>query len=308
MASGKLITLLLTFLAQANAYLDYKSNGQLTCHPTSQVGIVEKCCTDSTPNAWGQFCNGDLAGPTGCLPNELWSAPLDSSSAPFDTGPVCYKPGGCSLQSWKYNYHCCPCPSGYQVYSLYDKPNCDGSALCVGCTDPKEKLVGSSAAGWSCSAAPQPPCPSGTKSNACTASGTSCSFYTCLEGNHKCGASGYPTSYGLNYCQKFAAVAPKLSAAGQTWIKAVTLCLQKALAADVQCKATCDQIKDDAFASHAGCYVNNGLCSLPVSDWTKIVGVVSFEDLFGSRAALEQILQTASGCGTLYADVFSHMF
>lgn len=51
-------------------------------------------------------------------------------------------------------------------------------------------------------------------------------------------------------------------------------------------RQTCDQIKDNAFASKAGCRLNNTLCNLPTGDVSTIASVAALMDLFGSSGAL----------------------
>lgn len=52
------------------------------------------------------------------------------------------------------------------------------------------------------------------------------------------------------------------------------LCLQNALVADATgaagASSTCEDLKTKAFATHANCYVDSGLCDLPVGDLKKI--------------------------------------
>lgn len=119
----------------------------------------------------------------------------------------------------------------------------------------------------------------------------------------KCGANGYPIGYGLKYCNKFTAARPEMSSKGQAWVTKTMLCLQKALVpfATGQKRESCDALKKDAFATHPGCYIAGGVCTLPPTDWAIIVKTVSLAELFGSLDALEQTLKTMEGCGEFYA-------
>lgn len=60
------------------------------------------------------------------------------------------------------------------------------------------------------------------------------------------------------------------------------------------CKETCASFGAAAFASHAKCYVDSGVCGLGCSDVVWIAATVN-TDLF-SLESFRQILQTAGGC------------
>jgi hypothetical protein len=142
----------------------------------------------------------------------------------------------------------------------------------------------------------------------CTPSATSCSYYSCLESQYHCGPDGYPIGYGLKFCSAFDAHASDFSAEGQQWINATKLCLQQKLQPDAQCNSTCSQVHDDAFAAHAGCYVDNGVCTLGPSDWLALEQTVGFKALFGSWDAIKQIFEAASGCVQLWGWLLVHVF
>jgi hypothetical protein len=132
----------------------------------------------------------------------------------------------------------------------------------------------------------------------------SCTFYSaCLEARFHCGPSGYPLGYGLRYCDAFAAVRGRFSAAGQAWIGTVMLCLQDALVpyeTGAEPVDGCAALKEAAFATHPVCYVRSGVCTLPVADWEVLVHTIGLEQLLGSWDAVEQVLRTAEGCAGLY--------
>lgn len=77
-------------------------------------------------------------------------------------------------------------------------------------------------------------------------------------------------------------------------------CLQDTLipeaTGDADAVKTCDELKDKAFNSHAPCYLKNGLCSLPPSDWEVIVSIVGLQTLFSSWDAEKATLEAAGGC------------
>ncbi|KAH8814571.1 hypothetical protein DL96DRAFT_417290 [Flagelloscypha sp. PMI_526] len=136
-----------------------------------------------------------------------------------------------------------------------------------------------------------------------------CTFYTeCLEAKYQCGAEGYPISYGFHFCSKFAEDKGKLSATGQKWISDTMLCLQTALVPDATgaagASATCDDLKSKAFATHAGCYVDSGLCSLPIGDWEKVsVEIVGPGTLVESFDAIKATAGVGLKCAKFFAEV-----
>lgn len=132
------------------------------------------------------------------------------------------------------------------------------------CSEPWEVLIGNPSTGFTCKPY-------------CTHSATSCDFYSCISQQLNCSATDFPISYGLKYCRAFAAAAPNYSPAGQAWQLSVRHCLQEALMPDVRANnATCKQIAEHAVASHARCYVENGLCELEREDRRWIMRTVGW--------------------------------
>ncbi|KAH0565383.1 hypothetical protein GP486_001217 [Trichoglossum hirsutum] len=124
----------------------------------------------------------------------------------------------------------------------------------------------------------------------------SCSFYrNCAEGQLGCGATGYPLGYGEKNCNKFEKNLGFFSPQGQAWIFGTMHCLQVAMVPMLQpCTATCDSFRSAAFASHAGCYVSNGVCGLGCADIMWLFMTVG-GDLV-TKESLSQVLETAEGC------------
>jgi hypothetical protein len=93
-----------------------------------------------------------------------------------------------------------------------------------------------------------------------------------------------------------------MSAAGQAWVTNTMLCLQRALVkyGDGAQTTTCNALKDYAFGTHLDCYVNNGVCTLPWTDWHIIVTTVSFGELFNGPDAIEATIRAAGGCLEFY--------
>lgn len=130
----------------------------------------------------------------------------------------------------------------------------------------------------------------------------SCSLYSCLESRLHCGSSGYPVGYGLHYCHLFTNARSQMSPEGQAWVTNTMLCLQRALVpyATGAKSTSCSALKDYAFGTHPACYIDNGVCTLPPTDWYIIVNTVGFSDLFSSWDALKATMETAGVCGAFY--------
>ncbi|KAI9866187.1 MAG: hypothetical protein M1813_001748 [Trichoglossum hirsutum] len=124
----------------------------------------------------------------------------------------------------------------------------------------------------------------------------SCSFYrNCAEGQLGCGVTGYPLGYGEKNCNKFVNNLGFFSPQGQAWIFDTMHCLQAAMVPVLQpCTTTCDSFRSAAFASHAGCYVDNGVCRLGCLDIVWLFMTVGGDLL--TNESLTQVLQTVGGC------------
>ncbi|KAJ6481845.1 hypothetical protein C8R45DRAFT_1003236 [Mycena sanguinolenta] len=139
-----------------------------------------------------------------------------------------------------------------------------------------------------------------------------CDFYTeCLEARYDCGADGYPLAYGYHFCTKFQNSTADLSPAGQLWMTNTMLCLQRALVPEATgaagAAATCSALETKAFGTHADCYVQSGLCTLPISDWNAIVfEIIGPGTLVDSFDALEATASAGFQCVEFFAEVIAH--
>ncbi|KAJ7496798.1 hypothetical protein FB451DRAFT_1208836 [Mycena latifolia] len=134
----------------------------------------------------------------------------------------------------------------------------------------------------------------------------SCTFYAdCLESRYHCGPTGYPLGYGQNYCNKFKTSRATLSARGQTWMLATMHCLQEALVPEAvgapNATVNCAALEHKAFATHAGCYVQSGVCKLPPSDWGAVLEIVELKTLVDSWDAFKATLTAGTECLEFYA-------
>lgn len=80
-------------------------------------------------------------------------------------------------------------------------------------------------------------------------------------------------------------------------------CLQLALVPDaIDANATtCQALETQAFGTHAGCYVNNGLCTLGIKNWAAIIEIVNIKTLFESWDAFKATLEAAGECAEFIA-------
>ncbi|KAJ6788529.1 hypothetical protein PWT90_01643 [Aphanocladium album] len=130
-----------------------------------------------------------------------------------------------------------------------------------------------------------------------------CTFYSsCAEAALPCGSSGYALGYGLANCAKFMQRLSHFSAPGRAWIFRVMTCLQTFLIRGplTQCGLTCAGLKSAAFGSHPACYVDSGVCDLPVADWVQLV--ITIRDDLLTLATLKQAVTTGGRCLGHYMD------
>jgi hypothetical protein len=136
----------------------------------------------------------------------------------------------------------------------------------------------------------------------------SCAFYMgCLEAKFPCGSDGYAVGYGNKYCRAFSDNAAQFSDMGKRWISDVMVCLQTELvplvnattavtATTTTTKPTCPTIKKFAFDSHPKCYLQAGVCTLPLSDWFALSRVIGFKQLLADLDAIKQEFLVAINC------------
>ncbi|MGO1500977.1 MAG: eCIS core domain-containing protein [Marinobacter sp.] len=122
-----------------------------------------------------------------------------------------------------------------------------------------------------------------------------CQFYLCRDRKYPCGSRGYYQGYGHKYCQRFSQQArPQMTTAGREWIDCTLRCLQVHIGNNIPENTPCDEVRRSAFDSHAGCYVQCGVCSLSPGDHTRLLDTIDSEDIDYS-----QVLETVVGCGFL---------
>jgi len=102
-----------------------------------------------------------------------------------------------------------------------------------------------------------------------------CSYYNCLEEKAQCGGEGYLMNFVGKYCNRFTQVTrPRLSEFGKVWLDGVRECLIYNMEYEYYYGESCESIEDRGIKDHINCYVDTGICSLPTSDWLKILGTI----------------------------------
>ena len=107
-----------------------------------------------------------------------------------------------------------------------------------------------------------------------------CSYYECLEEKAQCGEDGYLINFVGKYCNRFTQVTyPRLSEFGKAWLEVVRECLIDNMDKEYYNGESCEDIEKRGIEDHITCYVDTGICSLPISDWLKIVGTIPPDEL-----------------------------
>jgi len=83
-------------------------------------------------------------------------------------------------------------------------------------------------------------------------------------------------------------------------------CLQMALVTDaIGAATTCRTLEDYAFGTHAGCYIDNGLCTLGIHNWLVILEIVDIKTLFASWDAFLATVEAVADCAEFYAFIIA---
>lgn len=112
------------------------------------------------------------------------------------------------------------------------------------------------------------------------------------------GAVTYYLDYGQRYCDRFnRQLRPRLSLAGQVWVRQTCLLLQLAIeqtraenpAAFARLEEDADAFHTWVYATHAKAYIQGGIADLPLRDLLLIVATIDCDDLV-TAAALPEIV------------------
>jgi hypothetical protein len=125
-----------------------------------------------------------------------------------------------------------------------------------------------------------------------------------------CGDTGYALGFGEYFCNKYTNNIGGFTPAGQNWVYNVMTCLQNALIPALTCDVTCPAIETAAFASHAPCYLQAGVCDLDPGDWAQIMSIVG-GDSRTYNAIIETIKEaviTGASCAPTIVSRFSDWF
>lgn len=103
-----------------------------------------------------------------------------------------------------------------------------------------------------------------------------CEYYRCVEEQFNCGPYGYLEGFVGKYCDRFTQVTyPRMSPLGQIWMEGVRECLITRLESGMVPGEDCASVKSRGLADHKTCYLDNGICQLPLSDWLGITATLS---------------------------------
>ncbi len=111
----------------------------------------------------------------------------------------------------------------------------------------------------------------------------SCDYYPCRDAERdvSCGEEGYFLGFGHKYCERFTQVTfDRLSTDGKRWLDETRVCLQETvdeIAADTD--LDCDEVQQRAIDAHPPCYLDSGVCDLPLTDQAKIATTVDVRDV-----------------------------
>ena len=119
-----------------------------------------------------------------------------------------------------------------------------------------------------------------------------CEYYACLEESAQCGEDGYLLDFVSKYCTRFTQVTyPRLTDAGRQWMDAVRSCLIIRMDEGYYEGESCESIEERGIADHIPCYVDHGICDLPLGDWLKVMATIPPYEL-----PLIQALSVAREC------------
>jgi hypothetical protein len=160
-------------LSTSWAYVNYLPAtsvcGNFTVMGTDQCCPCSGACTTgpSYLSNWGWGCDDMGTGPV-CPQDKVYYA---GTKVQVPTAGQCcdscdYE---CKWTNFQYTYKCCDCPTGY--ISSADTHNCR-SLYCVGCSGPKETLIGDANTGFMCISSSSPSS-STSNSKSSTSSGSS---------------------------------------------------------------------------------------------------------------------------------------
>ena len=137
--------------------------------------------------------------------------------------------------------------------------------------------------------------------------GRDCSWYRdCLEKKHPC--AGHQADYAIKFAEKFCLLFidnyNSFSSKGQQWVDGVRKCLQVTLVPMIRpyFNGDCEDIKKEAFDSHAPCYVNPGfgvpsMCDLSCGDWLSVFWTIKSSFLTSDAfRVLTGMIEVGSKC------------
>lgn len=129
-----------------------------------------------------------------------------------------------------------------------------------------------------------------------------CTFYLdCVEEVRPCGVEGYAIAYGYKYCNIFKSAEFKREMT-TLWRNKTLKCLQLELLDYNVLSKSCREIKDYAYDSHPGCYVQPdpihpeiSICNINRFDVLEVFSMIRARDSL-SRQGFRQIREVARLC------------
>ena len=125
-------------------------------------------------------------------------------------------------------------------------------------------------------------------------------FYRCRDAqlNHGngCGPDGYPLGFAAKYAEVYMwEVYPSVGQEAQAFLDANLLCLQSAFLEETSEDMTCAEVAEVGFESHPGCYLESGICGVPLVDQMAIVLSVEPMDM-GHPSQQDAFVEIARMC------------
>lgn len=144
-------------------------------------------------------------------------------------------------------------------------------------------------------------------------SGTECGWYRqCLEKQFPCIESDqtYSIIYAEEICKLYQMHFSEFDSIGQQWIDGVRRCLQVQLVPVLRpfVHKTCEEIKQIAFDSHSGCYLNPGkakpsICDIGCQNWAQVFWTIKSAVKYAPIQTTKQMIEVAHGCDLDTTDI-----
>jgi hypothetical protein len=110
------------------------------------------------------------------------------------------------------------------------------------------------------------------------------SFYRCrdqqLNHGEGCGTEGYALAFAAKYAEVYMwDLYPQVGPEAQAFLDANLVCLQSTFLDETTPEMSCEEVAEAGFSAHLGCYLDSGICSVPLIDQIAIFLAVDPEDM-----------------------------